>query len=44
MNKTADFSKMGLRREFFGGRIISRNFFPPRSLDLSPPESTFADF
>jgi hypothetical protein len=24
--------------EFFGGRIISRNLWPPRSPDLSPPD------
>jgi hypothetical protein len=30
-------STMQMLREFFGGRIISRNLCPPRSSDLSPP-------
>jgi hypothetical protein len=28
---------MEMLSEFFGGRIISRNLWPPRSPDLSPP-------
>jgi hypothetical protein len=29
---------MQILGEFFGGRIISRNSWPPRSPDLSPPD------
>jgi hypothetical protein len=31
-------STMQMLSEFFGGRIISRNLWPPRSSDLSPPD------
>jgi hypothetical protein len=47
-NKAAGFSKMGLEqianpamkvlREIFDGRIISRNFWPPRTPNLSVPD------
>jgi hypothetical protein len=29
---------MQMLSEFFGGRVISRNLWPPRSPDLSPPD------
>jgi hypothetical protein len=31
-------STMQMLNEFFGGRIISRNLWPPQSLDLWPPD------
>jgi hypothetical protein len=31
-------STMQMLNDFFGGRIISRNLWPPRSPDLSPPD------
>jgi hypothetical protein len=37
-------STMQMLSEFFGGRIISRNLWPPRSPDLSPPDLYLGGF
>jgi hypothetical protein len=37
-------STMEMLKQFFDGRIISKNLWPPRSPDLTPPEHFLWDY